>query len=137
MGFGKELKDRTMCLDIPAGISDGETIKVNVAHHQDDQAINSGPGQTIFVTFKVEPSDYFRMDEVTPDDLHTDAEISLAQAIFGGRIKVDGLYTDEYIKIEPGTDSHFKVKLEGKGLKKTRGHGYGDHYVHLKIVMPK
>lgn len=37
----------------------------------------------------------------------------------------------------PGTSSHTRIRLGGKGLKKVNGFGHGDHYVHLKIVVPK
>lgn len=37
----------------------------------------------------------------------------------------------------PGTSSHSRIRLSGKGLKKVNGFGHGDHYVHLKIVVPK
>src|SRR5699024_4311714 len=123
---------------IPAGILDGETMKVNVDAAQDDLDLGLEERvQQMFITFRVDPSSYFTVDEENGVDLHSEATISLGQAIFGGRIKIDGLYTDETIEIEPGTNSHFVVKLEAKGLKKSTGFGYGDHYVHLKIEIPK
>lgn len=37
----------------------------------------------------------------------------------------------------PGTSSHTRIRLNGKGLKKPTGSGTGDHYVHIKIAIPK
>lgn len=50
----------------------------------------------LFVTFQVEKSDYFRRDEA---DVHTDAEISLSQALLGGTIKIQGVYEDHFIQV--------------------------------------
>lgn len=50
----------------------------------------------IFVTFIVEKSDYFRRDGC---DIHTDATISLSQAVLGGTIRVQGIYEDQTIQV--------------------------------------
>lgn len=50
----------------------------------------------LFVTFRVEKSDYFRRDGA---DVHTEAEISVAQALLGGTIRVQGLYEDHTIQV--------------------------------------
>lgn len=50
----------------------------------------------IFITFRVDKSDYFRRDG---PDLHTDAEISLSQAVLGGTIRVEGIYEDHTIQV--------------------------------------
>jgi DnaJ-class molecular chaperone len=40
-------------------------------------------------------------------------------------------------QITPGTSSHTRVRLTGKGLKKVNSYGYGDHYIHLKVKIPR
>lgn len=87
----------------------------------------------VFVTFRVEKSKYFRREGA---DVHTSAEISLAQAVLGGSIRVEGVYEDQTIQIKPGTSSHTKIRLSGKGLKKVNSIGHGDHYVDIKINVP-
>lgn len=148
MGYGRTLTDRDLVLPVPPGVADGETIKVNIAPTEDDKSISGlyeshdAPIQHVFVTFKVEPSSYFSVDEENGVDLHSEANISLAQAVFGGSVKVDGLYSDEEIKFDSlGGDGKggdpWTVKLRAKGLKKVTDAGYGDHYVHLKIDIPR
>lgn len=88
----------------------------------------------LFVTFKVEKSRYFKRDG---SDVHTDAEISLSQAVLGGTIRIQGVYEDQTIQIMPGTSSHHTLPLKGKGMKRVQSTGNGDHYVHFKIVTPK
>jgi len=107
---------------VPAGVEDGQTIRMAVGRKE------------IFVTFRVEKSRYFRRDG---PDVHTDAEVSLAQAVLGGTIRAEGVYEDQTIQIMPGTSSHTRIRLNGKGLKKVDGLGYGDHYVNIKITVPK
>jgi len=107
---------------VPAGVEDGQTIRMAIGKKE------------IFVTFRVEKSRYFRRDG---PDVHTDAEVSLAQAVLGGTIRVEGVYEDQTIQIMPGTSSHTRIRLNNKGLKKVDGLGYGDHYVNVKITVPK
>lgn len=50
----------------------------------------------MYACFRVEKSNYFRRDAA---DVHTDAEISLSQAILGGTIRVQGVYEDQNIQV--------------------------------------
>jgi DnaJ-class molecular chaperone len=88
----------------------------------------------LFITFKVEKSRYFRRDG---SDIHTDAEISLSQALLGGTIRIQGIYEDQTVQVMPGTSSHHTITLKSQGLKRVNKGGTGDHYVHLKIIIPK
>lgn len=108
-------------MPVPAGVEDGQTIRMAVGNKE------------VFVTFRVEKSRYFRRDG---PDVHTDAEISISQAVLGGTIRVQGVYEDQTIQIRPGTSSHGKIRLTGKGMKKVNGLGNGDHYVNIKIIVP-
>ena len=65
---------RRVTVPIPAGIEDGQTIRMSI-----------GGNQEIFVTVRVEPSNYFRREGA---DVHTNATISLSQSLLGGIIRV-------------------------------------------------
>lgn len=71
------------------------------------------------------------------NDVHTNAAVSISQAILGGTIRIQGLYEDHTVQIIPGTSSGTKIRLTGKGMKKVNGYGSGDHYVTLIIKAPK
>lgn len=103
------------------GVEDGQTVRMQVGQKE------------VFITFRVEKSDYFRRDGA---DIHTDAFISLSQAALGGAIRLQGIYEDQTVDIPKGTPSHTRIRLNGKGLRKVNAYGYGDHYVHLKIKVP-
>ncbi|XP_072750992.1 protein tumorous imaginal discs, mitochondrial isoform X2 [Anoplolepis gracilipes] len=119
---GQTVQRKRLTVPVPAGVEDGQTIRMPIGKKE------------IFVTFRVEKSRYFRRDG---PDVHTDAEVSLAQAVLGGTIRVEGVYEDQTIQIIPGTSSHTRIRLNSKGLKKVNGIGYGDHYVNIKVVVPK
>ncbi|XP_015917787.1 protein tumorous imaginal discs, mitochondrial isoform X2 [Parasteatoda tepidariorum] len=122
-GKGTTVQRKKVTVPVPAGVEDGQTVRMQVSKKKE-----------LFITFKVSRSDYFRRDGA---DVHTDVIISLSQAILGGAIRVKGLYEDLALKIAPGTSSHQRLKLEGKGIKRVSSYGYGDHYVHIKIKIPQ
>ncbi|XP_002138555.2 protein tumorous imaginal discs, mitochondrial isoform X1 [Drosophila pseudoobscura] len=121
-GKGKTVQRRKVTVPVPAGIENGQTVRMQVGSKE------------LFVTFRVERSDYFRRDGA---DVHTDVAISVSQSVLGGTVRVQGVYEDQWINIEPGTSSHHKHTLRGKGLKRVNAHGHGDHYVHIKIDVPR
>ncbi|XP_043592772.1 protein tumorous imaginal discs, mitochondrial-like isoform X1 [Bombus pyrosoma] len=120
-GKGQTVQRRKVTVPVPAGVEDGQTIRMAVGNKE------------VFITFRVEKSKYFRRDGA---DIHTDAQISLSQAVLGGTIRIEGVYEDHTIQIRPGTSSHTKIRLNNKGMKKVNGTGHGDHYVQIKIVVP-
>ncbi|XP_030763599.1 protein tumorous imaginal discs, mitochondrial-like isoform X2 [Sitophilus oryzae] len=120
-GKGSTVQRKTITIPVPAGIEDGQTVRMSVGNKE------------LFVTFRVDKSDYFKRDG---PDVHTEADISIAQSLLGGSIKIQGLYEDHVIQIKPGTSSHTRIRLSGKGMKKVNGYGHGDHYVTLKIKAP-
>lgn len=67
-----------------SGIENGQTVRMSVGKNE------------VFITFSVGKSDYFRRDGA---DLHTDAQISIAQAVLGGTIRVAGLYETQTINV--------------------------------------
>lgn len=121
-GKGQTVQRKRVTVPVPAGIENGQTVRLSVGRKE------------LFVTFRVQESRYFRRDGA---DVHTEANISISQALLGGVIRIQGVYEDQYINVEPGTSSHHKVFLRAKGLKRVNGHGHGDHYVNIKIEVPK
>jgi len=110
-------------VSIPAGIEDGQTLRISINGVQE-----------VFVTVRVEESGYFRREGI---HVHTEADISLSQAILGGVIRVQGLHEDLNVRVPPSTSSHSVLTLAGYGLKALDAYSAsGNHYVHLKVKIP-
>jgi len=121
-GKGTDLQNQTVTVPVPAGIEDGQTVRVPISYGE------------MFVTFKVAESKIFQR---VGSDVHTDVSVSFAQAILGGTLTVPGLYGDVQIRIPPGTQSHQQLRLLSKGIARLNGYGKGDHYIQIKIHLPK
>jgi len=121
-GRGQTQQRQKITVPVPAGIEDGQTVRMPVGSKE------------VFITFRVEKSQYFKRKG---PDVYTDAAISLAQAALGGSIRVQGIYEDLNVQIPPGTISHTRMRMSGKGIKKVSGYGHGDHYIDIKIKAPK
>ncbi|XP_051979563.1 dnaJ heat shock protein family (Hsp40) member A3b isoform X1 [Xyrauchen texanus] len=121
-GTGQTKQKQTVMVPVPAGIEDGQTVKVPVGKKH------------MYVTFRVQRSPVFRRDGA---DIHSDVMISAAQAILGGTAKAQGLYSAIDIVIPPGIQTDQKIRLAGKGIPRMNSYGYGDHHVHIKIKIPK
>ncbi|KAH9488161.1 Protein tumorous imaginal discs, mitochondrial [Bulinus truncatus] len=120
-GKGKVVARKRVIVPVPAGVEDGQTVRMPVG------------GQEVYITFKVQKSRIFRREGA---DVHSDVTISLSQAVLGGSIRIPGIYDDIVLSIPPGTSSHHRLRLAGKGISRVNSYGHGDHYVHVKIKIP-
>jgi len=121
IGKGRVQGRKDVTVPVPAGVEDGQTIRMSVGETE------------VFVILRVAPSDYFRREGA---DVHSDVKISVAQSVLGGSIRVRGIYENMDIDIPAGTGSHKIIKLSNKGLSRVNSYGYGDHYLHVKIHVP-
>uniref|UniRef100_A0A8B9KF87 DnaJ homolog subfamily A member 3, mitochondrial n=1 Tax=Astyanax mexicanus TaxID=7994 RepID=A0A8B9KF87_ASTMX len=121
-GTGQTKQRRTVMVPVPAGIEDGQTVRMPVGNKE------------IFITFRVQKSPVFRRDG---PDIHSEVQISVAQAILGGTVRAQGLYETVNLSIPAGVQADQKIRISGKGIPRVSGYGYGDHYIHLKIKVPK
>ncbi len=142
-GKGVTYQDKKTNIPVPAGVEDGQTMRVTTSFifqvmvtfknsNMWNFQVNIGK-QEIYITFKVKQSDIFRRDK---EDVHSEVPISISQAILGGTIKIKGIYEDHQLKIPSGTQSHQRFRLTNKGIKRVHSSGYGDHYVYIKIKIP-
>ena len=118
-------------LTFPAGIENGQTIKV--AGHG-SPGVNGGPPGDLYITFIIENKTKFKRDGA---DLHTAVEVDLYTALLGGDLLVDTFDGKVKLKVTPETQSGTVVKLKGKGFPvyKKENH-FGDLYITYKIKLP-
>lgn len=130
-GTGKVRTSKTIEINIPAGIDDGQTMQLS---GQGEPGERGGPHGDLLITVKVRPHDIFKRRD---NDIFLDMPISFVQAALGATLKVptlDGLV--EY-DIPEGTQSGTRFRLRGKGIPFIRGKGRGDQYVTVTVEVPK
>ncbi|XP_039670048.1 dnaJ homolog subfamily A member 3, mitochondrial-like isoform X1 [Perca fluviatilis] len=121
-GSGQTKKRQTVTVPVPAGVENGQTVRMSVGTKE------------ILITFRVQGSPVFRRNGV---DIHSDVFISVAQAILGGTATAPGLYQPVSILIPASCQGDQVIRLQGKGIRRMNSYSYGDHYVHIKIRVPK
>jgi curved DNA-binding protein len=119
-------------ISIPAGIDNGQTIKI--AGHG-GQGINNGPNGDLYITFLIANDPKFKR---LGNNLFTKVDLDLYKAVLGGEITIDTLNGKVRLKVRPETQNGSKIKLKGKGFPVYKKEGqFGDLYVTFSIVIPK
>ncbi len=123
--------EKKIRLTIPAGVEDGQTIKIK-GYGGDGR--NGGPKGDLFINFQIFNNTRFKRLE---SDLYVMEEISLYTALLGGEITLETLDGQVKLKVKPETQNETKVKLKGKGLPKYKKEDqHGDLYITYKIKLP-
>ncbi|SFI11524.1 DnaJ C-terminal domain-containing protein [Halpernia frigidisoli] len=125
------INGKSVRITIPAGVSDGQKIKLK-AHGNPGQ--NGGPNGDLFITFNISADkDFKRID----DNLFADVELDLYTAILGGDVLIKTLDGEVNLKVKPETQNDTKVRLKGKGFPVYKKEGEnGDLMVTYKIKLP-
>lgn len=125
------VNSKNIRLTIPAGIENGQTIKI--AGHG-GAGTNGGPAGDLFIKFAIANDPEFKR---VGNDLYKTVEIDLPTAVLGGEITVDTLNGKVKLKVIPETQNNTKVKLKGKGFpvykKETQ---FGDLYITYFVKIP-
>ncbi len=130
-GKGTVRRTRTITIDIPAGIDDGQQITLR---GQGEPGQRGGPAGDLYVAVSVRPHAKFRRQQY---DLHQDMNISFAQAALGDEVEVPTLEGTVSYKIPEGTQPGPVFRLRGQGVKNLRGSGKGDMYVRVQVEVPR
>jgi curved DNA-binding protein len=119
-------------ITIPAGIENGQTIKIP---GHGGHGINGGPDGDLYITFSIaNHPDIKRLG----NDLYTKVDLDLYKAVLGGEITIDTLKGKVKLKVKPETQNGSRIKLKGMGFPvyKNEGH-FGDLYVTYIIKIPE
>ncbi len=130
-GAGRVRAGKTVSFDIPAGIADGQTIRLA---GQGDSGTNGGPAGDLNVTVSVKAHPLFTRDGY---DIHCDIPVTYAQAVLGDEITVPTI--DGHVKytIGEGTQTGTVFRLKGKGVQKLNRPDRGNQYVKINVEIPK
>jgi molecular chaperone DnaJ len=130
-GIGRQRKERTYAVDIPAGIEEGQRIRVTGKGHEGELG---APAGDLYVEVSVVDDDRF---ERHGEHLITPAKISVTRAMLGGAIEIPTLEGMQEVTVPKGAQPGQQVVLSGKGLPRLRGRRRGDQVVVLDVVIPK
>ncbi|MEV4724797.1 molecular chaperone DnaJ [Micromonospora humida] len=128
-GTGGVTKARTLNVRFPAGVADGQRIRLA---GRGEPGQRGGPAGDLFVQVKVRPDDLFGR---TGDDLTLAVPITFAEAVLGTDLRVPTLDGAVTLRVPPGTPSGRVLRARGKGVVRRDGRA-GDLLVTLDVVVP-
>lgn len=130
-GTGFTASRKKIQVSIPAGIDDGQSIRVR---EKGEPGTNGGPRGDLLVEVQVARHPIFQRQDM---NIFSTAPITYAQAALGGKIRINTVDGDVEYEVKPGTQTDTKIRLRGKGVPSLRNKNVrGDHYVTLVVQVP-
>lgn len=122
---------KSIRITIPAGIENGQTIKIS---GHGGEGLNGGPNGDLYITFAIGNHPKFRR---LGNNLYAKSELDLYTAILGGELVFDTLDGKVKLKVKPESQNGHQVKLKGKGFPVYKKEGvFGDLYITYSIKIP-
>ena len=119
-------------ITIPAGIENGQTIKIS---GHGGPGVNGGPNGDLYITFTIDNHPGIKR---LGNNLYTTVDLELYTAILGGEITIETLNGKVKLNVKPETQNDSKIKLKGKGFPVYKNEGqFGDLIVTYQIKIPK
>ena len=131
-GQGRVTKERTLSVDIPAGIEDGVRIRLG---GEGEAGARGGPSGDLYIFLSIKSHEFFQRDGA---DLFCKIPISMATAALGGQFEVACLdSTKSRVKVPEGTQTGKQFRLRGKGMPIMRSSDMGDLYIQVVTETPQ
>jgi molecular chaperone DnaJ len=129
-GAGRLKQHKTLSVKIPAGIDEGDRIRLA---GEGEAGLNGGPAGDLYVVIHLQPHPVFQRDH---NDLHCEMPISFTTAALGGEIEIPTLDGHAKLKIPTETQNGKIFRLRGKGIRGVRSSNTGDLLCHIAIETP-
>ncbi|HSN16830.1 MAG TPA: molecular chaperone DnaJ [Gammaproteobacteria bacterium] len=129
-GQGRVEKEKTLSVKIPAGVDNGDRIRLS---GEGEAGPNGGPAGDLYVEINVEAHEIFSRDGA---DLSCEVPVCFATAALGGEIEVPTLEGSVTLKIPAETQTGKVFRLRGKGVKPVRGGATGDLLCRVEVEVP-
>jgi len=129
-GEGKTREESTLSVEIPAGIADGQTLRMD---GEGTPGPKGGPNGDLLIDVNVAEPEAFERDG---DDLHYRLAVSVPQVTFGDTVSIPTVDGSEEFEVPAGTQSGETFRLRNEGMPRLRGRGHGDLHVHVQVVTP-
>jgi molecular chaperone DnaJ len=131
-GSGRVTRERTLSVNIPAGVEDGTRIRLA---GEGEAGMRGGPAGDLYIFLSIKPHEFFQRDGA---DIFCRVPISMTTAALGGQLDVptvDGGKTR--VKVPEGTETGKQFRLKGKGMPVLRSKVMGDMYIQVEVETPK
>jgi len=131
-GQGRVTQERSLSVNIPAGIEDGTRIRLT---GEGEAGFRGGPAGDLYIFISVRPHEFFQRDGA---DLYCKVPISMTTAALGGQFEVgtlDGSHTR--VKVPEGAQPGKQFRLKGKGMPVMRQAQMGDLYIQIAVETPQ
>ena len=130
-GTGFTASRKKIQVSIPAGIDDGQSIRIR---EKGEPGVNGGPRGDLLVEVQVARHPIFQRQDM---NIFSTAPITYAQAALGGKIRINTVDGEVEYEVKPGTQTDTKIRLRGKGVPSLRNKNVrGDQYVTLVVQVP-
>ncbi len=126
-----EINGEKIAITIPAGIADGQKIRIKGRGGKSTDGTQRG---NLYITFRIEPDNRFKR---MSDDLYTTVVCDLYTLLLGGEVTIPTIDGSVKARIKAGTQPDSKLRLRGKGMPHYKRDGAGDMIVEIKVVMPQ
>jgi molecular chaperone DnaJ len=131
-GSGRITRERTLSVNIPAGVEDGTRIRLG---GEGEAGLRGGPSGDLYIFLSIASHQFFQRDGA---DLHCRVPVSMVSAALGGDFEVptiDGTVTR--VKVPAGTQTGRRFRLQAKGMPVLRTRQMGDMYVQVIVETPQ
>lgn len=131
-GQGRVQKERTLSVNIPAGVEDGTRIRLA---GEGEAGVQGGPAGDLYIFLSVSAHQFFQRDGA---DLHCRVPVSMVTAAMGGEFEVPTIDKGKTkVKVPSGTQSGRRFRVAGKGMPVLRSRQAGDMYVQVVVETPQ
>jgi len=130
-GTGRVTKDRRVTVRIPAGIADGQRLRL---HGEGEHGTGGGPTGDLYVVVHVRAHAVFHREG---DDLYLETPVPFPMMAMGGKFSVDGPAGEIEVHVPAGSPSGTLIPFRGKGMASVSGRGRGTLYVRVVVEVPR
>jgi molecular chaperone DnaJ len=131
-GSGRVTRERTLSVNIPAGVEDGTRIRLA---GEGEAGVRGGPAGDLYIFLSLAAHTFFQRDGA---DLHCRVPVSMVTAALGGEFEVPAIDgSKSRVKVPGGTQSGRRFRLQGKGMPVLRSKQTGDMYVQIVVETPQ
>jgi molecular chaperone DnaJ len=130
-GSGRTVDERTLEVDVPAGIHDGQQIRISGEGHAGSLGGRAGD---VYVQVHVRPDPRFVREG---NDIFCTVDLTMTDAALGATVKVPTLDGEVDLELDPGTQPGELRVLRGRGMPVLQGFGRGDQRVLVNVQVPR